>query len=197
MKFVLRVKAPKGVADPRAWWTAEDTLAVAWSAIALIRLRTLKGIDSSGKPFVPYSTRGPIYVNPNRGIGARLKPKGGKPTRIGKNPGRAGVTQKFADYGDYKDKSSNPAGVLSFPMAGATARENLTASGLLLNSMRPREYSRYQALIGVGDETRSYAQGVHDRRPFMGLSDADLVPLRAGIEQRLAARLAGLFRVPS
>lgn len=192
MKLSLTVRVPKVKGDPRAWWTADDTAAVAVSAVALIQRRTIRGIDAHGRPFVGYSTIGPIYINPNRGTGARLKPKGGQPTRIGRNPGRAGVSQKFRSYRDFKAKSRKPGQVNSV-YAAASSEVDLVLSGRMLKSIRVREHSRMVALIGVGEETRSYAGAVHDKRPFMGLTDPDLELLLPGIEQRLAARLAKVF----
>jgi hypothetical protein len=64
---------------PSSLWTAKDSARLAADTLAAIKLRTSKGIDANGAPFIDYSTR-PLYVSYR---GARLKPKGGRVSRTG------------------------------------------------------------------------------------------------------------------
>ena len=61
---------------PNSLWTAKDTARLASNTLAMIKLRTSEGLDADRKPFKDYSIK-PIYVAFR---GARLKPKGGRPT---------------------------------------------------------------------------------------------------------------------
>ncbi len=66
---------------PRSLWTAKDSLGLASNTLAQIKIRTGKGVDANGQPFKDYSQK-PIYVSKK---GARLAPKGGRPSRTGKS----------------------------------------------------------------------------------------------------------------
>lgn len=203
MRLVLKVQVPQGVkVDPRAWWSEVDTLAVGQGAVALIQRRSESGIDAFGRPFAPYSTKGPIYINPNLGTGALLTPKGGQRTYVGKGRKKRGVTMRFdGGYREYKAKSrklgKGKVGPVNSPYAAATAEVDLVLSGRMLNSLRVRSHTRLQALVGVGDEVKEYAQAVHDQRPFVGLTDKDIEVLLPGIEARLARNLARIFGGPA
>lgn len=182
MRIALKVTVPKGI-DPRAIWRDEDSLATGLDAAQIMRIRTERGIDATGKPFVAYSTHGPVYINPRRGIGLALTPKGGTWSSTGQ-------TMKFKDYGEYKLLSNTKAGRgFSAAYAASGTRPTLIASGRMMNSLRPRSHDRDHVTVGVGDETATYAAGVHERRPFVGLTPENVELLLSAMAQRVADNL--------
>lgn len=183
MRINLKVSIPKGI-DPRAMWTDQDSLATGLDAVQIIRTRTERGIDATGKPFVPYSARGPVYINPRRGIGLALTPKGGVLSRTGQ-------TMRFDDYGEYKLLSNTRTGRgLSAAYAATGRRPTLIASGRMMASVRPRSYDRSHVQVGVGDEVASYAAGVQQLRPFIGLTDDNTELLLKTMSARISANIA-------
>jgi hypothetical protein len=183
MKLTLKVTVPKGL-DWSRIWTDIDSLATGQDASELIRIRTERGIDANGKPFAPYSPRGPVYINPRRGIGLALTPKGGTLSRTGR-------TMKFADYGEYKLLSNTKTGrVVSAAYSSAGRRPTLIASGRMMISVRPRSHDRTQVQVGVGDEVATYAAGVQQLRPFIGLTAADTEVLVKAMSARIADNLS-------
>ena len=103
---------------PNSLWTAKDTARLASNTLAMIKLRTSEGLDADRKPFKDYSTK-PIYVAFR---GARLKPKGGRPSRTGRSIFYAG------GYQQYKQESRRRG-------AGSSALVDLVASGALMNNL--------------------------------------------------------------
>lgn len=133
-------------------WTAQNNQVHALNSIALIKRRTMKGIDSKGKPFKKYSTN-PISVSIR---GARLKPKGGRVSSSGKS---------MYFVGGYKEyKESSRLGLLT------TAEVDLTLSGVLMNSIQVLESSRYSYKIGLAPQGKPYGYYVNKKRSFLGLT---------------------------
>lgn len=132
-------------------WTAENNQVNALNTIALIKMRTMKGISSTGKRFKGYSKK-PIYVSMR---GARLKPKGGRLSRTGKSMYFEG------GYKQYKQKSR---------LGGLrTAEVDLTLSGVLMNSIQVLETTATSYTIGLARQGRPYGYHVNEKRPFLGL----------------------------
>ena len=91
-----------------------DSMIASADTIALVRLRTYSGLDTSDKPFAKYSTR-PIYVEKD----APLEPRGGMETPRG--------MYFKGGYREYKMKSRR------YTAGGKnqTAEVDLTLSGAL------------------------------------------------------------------
>lgn len=132
------------IIDKRGMTTLGNTV------VALIRRRTQQGVDADGDKFTPYSTR-PIYISRFRGTGARLKPKGGQPSRTGASIYYAG------GYAEYKRLSTGSNAV------------NLTLSGQLMRSIRVTKASARKVVVQTSGGAIRYARGVNSRRPFMGV----------------------------
>lgn len=137
-------------------WTAQNNQVNALNTIALIKMRTMKGISSKGRKFKKYSKK-PIYV-PLKG--ARLKPKGGRLSRTGKSMYFAG------GYKEYKIKSR--LGNIQ------TAEVDLTLSGILMNSIQVLESTSTSYTIGLASQGRPYGYFVNDKRPFLGLTNKEV-----------------------
>ena len=133
--------------------------AIGNAGVALIRRRTSAGRGYSG-PFAAYSTR-PIYITRGRGTGARLSPKGGRPSKTGRSVYYAG------GYAEYKQLSTG-SGVI-----------NLTLSGQLLRTVRVAKASASSVTIKAGNESVRYAGAVDAKRPFMGIAPDELGVIEA------------------
>lgn len=141
----------------------------------LIVSRTLSGRDAMGALFVPYSTR-PTYISPHYGAGLRLAPKGGR---------RAGRTTHYS--GGYQQYKLESRGAGALPLGGAmaspTAEVDLTLSGQLLRGIHVAQASDEMAVLQTSDATVAYASGVEKRRPFMGVSPAQMPVLVQVLER--------------
>ena len=133
-------------------WTAQNNQVNALNSIALIKMRTMKGISSKGARFKKYSTK-KIYISLR---GARLKPKGGRLSRTGKSMYFEG------GYREYKKKSR--LGNIQ------TAEVDLTLSGILMNSIQVKESTASSYTIGLARQGEPYGYYVNQKRPFMGLT---------------------------
>ncbi len=133
-------------------WTAQNNQVNALNTIALIKMRTMKGVSSKGRRFKKYSKK-PIYVATR---GARLKPKGGRVSSTGKSMYFAG------GYKEYKQKSR--LGNIQ------TAEVDLTLSGVLMNSIKVLSSTATSYKIGLASQGRPYGYYVNKKRPFLGLT---------------------------
>jgi hypothetical protein len=158
-----------------ALWSAADSQVTALDTVALIKRRIYKGIDSTGRPFLSYSTR-PIYV-PKKG--ARLTPKGGREARGGRSVYYAG------GYAEYKEKSRRRVA----GGANQTAEVDLTLSGALVNNIQPLQVSKSGYTIGLTSAVRGYGYRVNERRPYLGLSPNDVKILSAAVAARIRKKL--------
>jgi phage gpG-like protein len=142
-------------------WTAKDSLTMGLDIITLIKMRTMKGISSEGKPFNAYSTN-KIYI-PFKG--ARLKPKGGVVSRTGLSM----MYPKKKGYREYKHLSRRRAR----GGGGQTAEVDLTLSGALMSSLTVLKSTINQVVVGIGPASRHYGYYVHQVRPFIGLTKSE------------------------
>lgn len=150
---------------------ARGMTAIGNSVVALIRKRTtVDGESYTGGGFKPYSTR-PIYITRGRGTGARLAPKGGRPTPSGQSVYYDG------GYADYKRQSSGSSVV------------NLTLSGQLMRSIAVAKATRRQVVVQTGSGVSDYARGVNDARPFMGVSEAERPVLERVAQAQVEAHI--------
>lgn len=143
---------------PRTIWTAKDSLTLAQNTLAMIKLRTSKGIDANGVNFDKYSKE-PIYVAKK---GARLSPKGGRPSRTGKSVYYAG------GYKQYKNESRRRGG------KDDSAEVDLVLSGQLMNNLVVTEATAKGFKIGLTKQVQSYGYHVNDKREYLGLTDDDV-----------------------
>lgn len=158
---------------PRTLWSAQDTLRLAQNTVAAIKLRTSRGIDANGEAFAEYSTK-PMYVAKR---GARLKPKGGRPSRTGQSIYYKG------GYQQYKQESRSRGG------GGDSAEVDLVLSGQLMNNIVVLEATADQFIIGLTKHVRSYGYHVNEKREFLGLTDDDVKVLTKAVEIEVRKKL--------
>ena len=156
---------------PRTLWSAQDTMRLAQNTLAAIKLRTSKGLDAHGEGFDDYSKK-PIYVSKK---GARLSPKGGRPSRTGQSVYYA------QGYEQYKIESKR------------TNRDELVVdlvlSGQLMNNLIVKEATATEFKIGLTKHVQSYGYHVNDRREFLGLSDDDIEILTNAVNIEIRKKL--------
>ena len=158
---------------PRVLWSAKDTLRLAQNALASIKLRTSQGIDANGVKFSGYS-KTPLYVSKR---GARLKPKGGRPSRTGLSIYYAG------GYKQYKNQSRNPKGGKS-----KSAEVDLILSGNMMNNLVVKEATVNHFTIGLTNNAQ-YGYAVNQDRKFLGLTKKDQEILVKAVEIELGKKL--------
>jgi len=144
---------------PASVWSANDTKRLASNTLATVKLRTSRGISSTGAPFIEYSTK-PLYVAFK---GARLKPKGGRVSRTGNS-----VFYKDG-YKQYKQESRKRTG-----KAGESAEVDLVLSGQLMNNLVILEATETRFRIGLTKHVQHYGYEVHKKRPYIGLTDDEI-----------------------
>lgn len=153
---------------PRSLWTAKDTLRLAQNTLASIKLRTSRGLDADGRPFKdykPYSTK-PLYVSKR---GARLKPKGGRPSKTGESVYYEG------GYQQYKKLSRDRGG------EGDSAEVDLVLSGNMMNNLIVKQATEDMFVIGLSNKAQ-YGYIVNRDRQFLGLSPQDIEILVEAVE---------------
>tara|TARA_R110002073_G_scaffold302391_2_gene470087 strand:- start:231 stop:734 length:504 start_codon:yes stop_codon:yes gene_type:complete len=157
---------------PKSLWTAKDSLQLASNTVASIKIRTGKGLDADEQDFKDYSTN-PIYVSKK---GARLSPKGGRPSRTGRSVYYA------KGYKEYKDKSRRRGG------AGNSAEVDLVLSGNMLNNFVVKEATDSGFTIGL-TKNAQYGYYVNEEREFIGLSDREVDILARAVEIDLRRKI--------
>jgi len=157
---------------PKSLWTAEDSLRLASNTLAQVKIRTGKGIDANGQLFKDYSTT-PLYVSKK---GARLAPKGGRPSRTGRS-----VYYKEG-YKQYKDESRRRGG------AGDSAEVDLVLSGNMLNNFVVLEASENGFVLGLTNKAQ-YGYYVNDKREFIGLTEDEADILVKAVEIDLRSKM--------
>jgi hypothetical protein len=157
---------------PNSLWTAKDTARLASNTLAMIKLRTSEGLDADRKPFKDYSIK-PIYVAFR---GARLKPKGGRPSRTGRSIFYAG------GYQQYKQESRRRG-------AGSSALVDLVSSGALMNNLVVLHASAEKFILGLTPNVRHYGYHVNADREYLGLSAQDINVIVSAVEYELTKKL--------
>jgi hypothetical protein len=158
---------------PRSLWTAKDTMRLAQNALASIKLRTSKGLDADEEPFAEYSQT-PIYVSTR---GARLKPKGGRPSRTGNSIFYEG------GYQQYKEESRSRS-----REGGDSAEVDLVLSGNMMNNLVVKEATENMFIIGLTSKAQ-YGYAVNEERRFLGLSKKDIETLVEAVEIEVRKKL--------
>lgn len=157
---------------PKNLWTQQDSVGLASNTLASIKLRTSKGLDANGQPFDDYSTK-PLYISKQ---GARLSPKGGRPSRTGQSV-------FYQDgYRQYKKESRKR------PSAGQSAEVDLVLSGNMLNNFVVQEATDNGFKIGLNNNAQ-YGYYVNQDREFIGLTDQDVKILVKAVELDLKRKL--------
>jgi len=159
---------------PSSLWTAKDSARLAADTLAAIKLRTSKGIDANGTPFIDYSTQ-PLYVSYR---GARLKPKGGRVSRTGLSVYYKG------GYEQYKIESRRMG-------RGSSALVDLVLSGTLMNNLVILHADAQRFIIGLTQHVRHYGYEVNDDREFLGLSQRDVNMIVSAVQFNLARKIKG------
>lgn len=174
--------------------------------------RTAQGLDAEGKPFAPYSDRGPFYYYPSTQRGRSFRPSqkvlgkiwDGKSTfgreyfkvlrasakrmaaKIGfEGQQTPGGGLKFASYKEFKDSIGRTVVDLTGPRAPH-----------MLQAMVVRVRSALEGAIGVYGPEAARASGHHEgnpkvnlpRRRFLGASEADQAAMVADMAERAAER---------
>lgn len=157
---------------PRSVWTAKDSARLASDTLASIKLRTGKGIDANGESFDNYSTTS-IYVAKR---GARLKPKGGRPSRTGESIYYEGGYQQYKH--DSRRRASRPG----------SAEVDLVLSGNMMNNLVVKKATKRGFTIGL-TKNAGYGYYVNESREFLGLSDKDVEVLIEAVSIELRRKL--------
>jgi len=150
---------------PKSLWTAEDSLRLASNTVAQIKIRTGKGVDANGQLFKDYSTT-PLYVSKK---GARLKPKGGRPSKTGRS------VYYEEGYSQYKQESRQRGG------SGDSAAVDLVLSGNMLNNFVVLEATENGFILGLTSKAQ-YGYYVNQQREFIGLTDDEVDILVKAVE---------------
>lgn len=158
---------------PKSLWTARDSARLAADTLASIKLRTSKGLDADGVPFADYSENA-LYVSKR---GARLSPKGGRPSRTGRS------VYYERGYKQYKAQSRRRS-------KSSSAEVDLVLSGNLMNNLVVKSASADGFVIGITQHAQ-YGYAVNERREFLGLSSKDIKILTKAVEIELNKRLFG------
>ena len=145
---------------PRSLWTAKDSLGLASNTLAQIKIRTGKGVDANGQPFKDYSQK-PIYVAQK---GARLSPKGGRPSRTGQSVYYAGGYEQYKEDSRGRGRKGN----------NDSAQVDLVLSGQLMNNLVIKEATATGFTIGLTKHVQSYGYHVNEKREFLGLTEKDI-----------------------
>ena len=159
---------------PKSLWSTQMTMRLAQDVLASIKLRTSKGLDANGKKFKKYSTN-PLYISTR---GARLKPKGGRPSRTGNSIYYEGGYQQYKHESRRRGSSSDSAEV------------DLVLSGNMMNNLIIKEATKDHFVIGL-TENAQYGYSVNQTREFLGLSPSDIDILMKAAESELRKRLGG------
>jgi hypothetical protein len=157
---------------PSSLWTTQDSLRLASNTLASIKLRTGKGLDADGRPFKPYSTT-PIYVAKR---GARLQPKGGRPSRTGKSIYYEGGYKQYKDQSRRRGQSTDSAEV------------DLVLSGNMMNNLVVKKATKSGFTIGLTKHAQ-YGFAVNETREFIGLSPNDVEVLVDAVREELRRKL--------
>ena len=157
---------------PSNLWTQNDSVILGQNTLAQIKIRTGKGIDANGQPFAEYSTN-PIYIQKK---GAKLKPKGGKPTK-------SGDSVFYQDgYAQYKHESRRRG------QGGESAEVDLVLSGKMLNNFIVKEATDTGFKIGLTNQAE-YGYDVNQDREFIGLTDGEVAVIVKAVELDLKRKL--------
>jgi hypothetical protein len=157
---------------PSNLWTQNDSVILGQNTLAQIKIRTGKGIDANGQPFAEYSTN-PIYIQKK---GAKLKPKGGKPTK-------SGDSVFYQDgYAQYKHESRRRG------QGGESAEVDLVLSGNMLNNFIVKEATDTGFKIGLTNQAQ-YGYDVNQDREFIGLTNGEVAVIVKAVELDLKRKL--------
>jgi hypothetical protein len=157
---------------PSNLWTQNDSVILGQNTLAQIKIRTGKGIDANGQPFAEYSTN-PIYIQKK---GAKLKPKGGKPTK-------SGDSVFYQDgYAQYKHESRRRG------QGRESAEVDLVLSGNMLNNFIVKEATDTGFKIGLTNQAE-YGYDVNQDREFIGLTDGEVAVIVKAVELDLKRKL--------
>jgi hypothetical protein len=170
LSFSVEVNGPF---DALALTDRQAMIMIGNAMVAIIRDRTVQGVDAQGRPFKDYSTD-PINIPIGRGTGFRLTPKGGEVSRTGRSMRFKG------GYAEYKRKSRKPGVVpIGGASSGTTSEVDLTLSGQLMRSVHVAQATDDAVVVQTGDGTAAYAGPVNDLREFMGIAPSDYDDLEA------------------
>jgi hypothetical protein len=157
---------------PKSLWTAEDSLRLASNTLAQVKIRTGKGVDANGQLFKDYSTN-PLYVSKK---GARLKPKGGRPSRTGNS------VYYEEGYAQYKHESRQRGS------GGESAEVDLVLSGNMLNNFVVLEATENGFRLGLTNNAQ-YGYYVNQTREFIGLTQGEVDLLVRALEIDLRSKM--------
>ena len=160
---------------PRTLWTAQDSMRLASNTLAAIKLRTSEGIDANGAQFDDYSQE-PIYVSKK---GARLAPKGGRPSKTGQSVYYAGGYEQYKEDSRRRGRKGN----------NDSAQVDLVLSGQLMNNLVIKEATATGFTIGLTKHVQSYGYHVNDKREFLGLTEKDVDVLSEAVAIEVRKKL--------
>lgn len=175
--------------------TSDDVLYALERQKTRILDRTAKHVDFDGRPFEPYSEKGPYYHDPygsfTKGPGSKqftVKQRSARAKRLQKKTGAGEVTRggrlKFESYGAFK-RSLGRSGV------------DLLLSSQMLKSLVTK-VSGLEGVIGIYGDEADRARGHHDgipgrlpQRRFLAASLTDARAMAEDLLARIQRRLKG------
>ena len=147
-----------------------------------------RGVDVDGRPFAPYSTKGPYYYYPNRTAGRKSRRRSA--SRTARTVGGAHVTPggglRFASYAAAKR---------AFGRSRVDLRGLPGGGGHMLNAIQVVVRGASQIVLGIFGEKAAIAAGHHrgagnlPRRRWFDASREDLKEIGRDVLDRVAARV--------
>lgn len=190
---MMRVRATVTGSPPSMRWTAQTMRAVGEAVASQIVQRTFvarRGL--TGARHAPYSTTRLVVVH-GRGLGARLRPKGGRPYVVHHRSGATSQARLYVGgYAEYKQASQQhrsdaapgitrtqrqTAASSAASQRSSDTTPDLILSGELMRSVVVLSHTTRRAVVGIRGPAAAYAAGTHAQRPWWGLSRADTVAL--------------------
>lgn len=195
--------------------TTEDALTLALRGVSMILALTEQGKDYTGKPFAPYSTKGPVYVYPNSAGKAGSKRQAAA-QRFAKKLGaensfsRSRIGLKFDSYADYKRSLGRSTVDLSGPKNRMLRAIKVRCNGTELEQRAKPGFNQTPATeftIGIWDEALAVIGAAHNsgaktgrghkvtlpKRRFLDLSRASMLELERMLVAMQTGRLDDLL----
>ena len=143
-----------------------------------------EGLDVRDARFDDYSEKARVVYFASE-TARRLKPKGGTPWKGRRGPRKGETVGRFYEggYRQYKEESRKG-------LKEASVEVDLILSGQLSRSLRVVRTTSTQARIEVRGGATAYAQGVNQKREWLGVSPRNVQDLDAVLPEIVAAAAA-------
>lgn len=143
-----------------------------------------EGLDVKDATFDDYSKTARVVYFASE-TARRLKPRGGTPWKGRRGPRKGETVGRFYEggYRQYKEESRKG-------LREASVEVDLILSGQLSRSLRVVRTTSTQARIEVRGSATAYAQGVNQKREWLGVSPRNVEDLNAVLPEIVAAAAA-------